>query len=218
MSRLFTAALLLLSSAASASPPRDLQLVAWSTSGETALVLETVRSPAGGGVASYRVVGPGVLQERHVVSNELAIGDGPPLQRVSAAGCREALLALKKVLQATRFKGVELRGEECKSDRSGVVAASPELAAQAEQGELESDGEALARGDWRVQVELEGLRLESGEQSKRLRLPRPIDPAAAHVLLSPTRKLLLLLVSLQSGEQVLVAGFSSRTGAVADFQ
>jgi hypothetical protein len=218
MVRAFFTALLFCSSAAWAGPPRDLQLVAWSESGETALVLETVRPPEGGGVLSYRVVGPGVLQERHIVSNELAIGDGPPLQRVSPDGCREALLALKKVLRATRFKGVELRGDECRTDRTAVVLVSPELAALAEAAELESDGELLARGELRVKVEREGLRLEAGGQTKRLQLPRPIDPAAAHVLVSPSRRLLLLLVSAPTGEQVLVAGYSSRTGAVADFQ
>jgi len=218
MPRSITLALFFLLPAAAWGSPRDVQLLAWSTSGETALVLETVYAPDGGSSASYRVVGPGVLQERHVVSHEMSVGEGPLLQRVSPEACREALLALKKVLRVTRFKGVELRGEECAQDRAAGVAVSPELAAAAELGNLDGEGGVFPAGDWRIRVERTTLLLEGPAGSKRLQLPRPIAPEAAHVLLSPSRRLLLLLVSTATGEQVLHAGYASKTGSVADYQ
>ena len=210
--------LLLLPVQARGAAPSDMLLLAWSTSGEHALVRESVHRPDGGALISYRVVGPGVLQQRHEVSNDQTPGEGPRLQRISAKACRQALLELKKTLVATRFRGVELRGDACAELRSEVVVVSPELAMEAEFSELEDDGDALARGELRVHVEREGLVLQTPKARKRLRLPRPIPPEAATVLLSPSRRLLLVLVSAPTGEQVMAAGFSSKTGEVSDFQ
>lgn len=210
--------LLLLPAPLLAATPRDLLLLAWSQTGEHALVQETVRDAMGGASVSYRVVGPGVLQQRHEVSNDMVPGDGPRLQRVSKEQCRTALLELKKILQATGFKGVELHGENCAKNRSELVLVTPELAESAETSELETDGEAFIRRDWRIRFQLDALVLMAPGTSKRLLLPRRIAPEAAHLLLSPTRRLLLVLSSTETGEQVLTAGFSSHSGSIADFQ
>ncbi|MGI5863757.1 MAG: hypothetical protein ACOX6T_17105 [Myxococcales bacterium] len=219
MSRLLAHVLLLLLPVqALAAPPRDTLLLAWSTSGEHALVRESIYRPDGSALISFRVVGPGVLQQRHEVSNDQTPGEGPRLQRISAADCRKALLELKKTLVATRFRGVDLRGDNCASLRSEVVEVSAELALAAEHSELVPEGDALVREELRVQVEREGLVLQTPKAKKRLRLPRPIAPEAATVLLSPSRRLLLVLVGAPTGEQVLTAGFSSKTGEISDFQ
>ena len=205
------------------SPRGDVLLMAWSSSGDLALIQESVRRADGSpGSIAFRVVGPGVVQKRFVVSDELRDGSGGArAQKVSAAQCRAALVELRDLLRAKRFQGATLDGKSCEADRSGAVTIAPHQAAAADDSEAEPlpSGDGLEIGDWRIRIERDSLTVFGpGQQMKTLRLPRPIAPEAAHVRLSPTRRLLLVLQSVEGGDQILIAGFSSKTGALADFE
>lgn len=214
---------LLLAALAAAPAPRpkgDVLLLAWSASGELALVQETLHQPEGGSATSFRVVGPGVMQKHFEVANDLE-GEGVQRpQKISAKECRAALVELRDLLRAKRFQGVTLDGEACKGDRSTAVSVAPAQAAAADDSELEPtpDGRALSLGDATVRVEPEALVLAGPDGTKRLRLPRPVHPANAHLRVSPSRRLLLVLESRESGDQVLAAGYSSKTGRVTAFE
>lgn len=204
-----------------AAPPKgDALLLAWSRSGELALVQESVQGPMGGSSLSFRVVGPGVLQKRFEVSNDIAGRQGLATERISPEDCRAALVELRDLLRSKSFQGIHLQGEACRSDRSAAITVAQEQAEETEAAELEpsSTGDSLVRGSLRVRLEAASLTLEGPRQRKKLRLPRLMHPASVHVLLSPTHRLLLILESVDGGDQVLAAGYSSKTGEIADFE
>ncbi len=199
----------------------DLLLLAWSVAGDLALVQESLRRLDGAVRVSYRVVGPGVLQRHYVVADDLGAFGGPRVQRVSAKDCRATLVELRDLLRARRFKGVTLDGEACKGDRANAISVAPEQAEAADASEAEPlpTGDGLEKGEWRMRLDRDSLTLFGPNRVKKsLRLPRPIAPESAHVLLSPSRRLLLVLQSVEGGDQILAAGFSSRTGEIADFE
>ncbi len=218
ISRLALALLLALPSASFAAVKGDVLVLAWSMKGDLALVRETHSSPASLG---YRIVGPGVPQKHFVISKEARDASGAAIQAVSAEECRAQLIELRDLLRSTRFKGVTLDSAACSgSERAAAVAVSEEQASAAESGELEltSDGQGFERESWRLEVFQTLVAISDGKQLKKLKLPRAIHPSAAHPLLSPTRRLLLILVSQENGDQTLAAGFSSKTGELADFE
>jgi hypothetical protein len=202
-----------------ASSKGDLLLLAWSARGDLALVQETVITDAATSVG-FRVVGPGVLQKRYQISNEVVRQDGKTAQTISAEACHSQLLALRDVLREKVFKGITLSGEACSGDRAATIAVASEQASSAEASELRpaASGDALVKGDWRLSLKAMTLTLQSPKASKVLRLPRAIPPELAHVLLSPSRRLLLILQSIEGGDQILAAGFSSKTGEIADME
>ncbi|MGC4121770.1 MAG: hypothetical protein QM765_45775 [Myxococcales bacterium] len=209
---------------AAAPAPRqkgDLLVLAWSVAGDLALVQESVHRLDGAARVSFRVVGPGVMQKHYEIADDLGDFGGPKVQKVSAQDCRATLVALRDLLRAKRFKGVTLDGEACKTDRANVITVAPEQAEAADGAEAEPlpSGDGLEKGDWRMRLERDSLTLFGPKQAKKaLKLPRPIAPESAHVLLSPSRKLLLVLQSIDGGDQILAAGFSSKTGEIADYE
>ena len=214
------AALLLVPGLASGAGRKgDLLLLSWSTRGDLALVQETVSTDAGTSVG-FRVVGPGVMQKRYEISNEVVRADGKTVQTISAEACHAQLLALRDVLRDKAFKGITLSGEACGTDRGATVTVALEQASAAETSELRPSaaGDALIKGDWRVTLKETTLVLQGPKGSKSLRLPRSIAPEAAHVLVSPSRRLLLILQSVEGGDQILAAGFGSKTGEIADME
>ena len=209
------------SGAAETRPKGDVLLLAWSVNGELALVQESVHRYEGGSWSAFRVVGPGVLQKHYVVADDLGEVGKPRVQKISDKDCRAALVELRDLLRAKHFKGVRLEGEACKADRTAVITVEPEQAAAADESEAEPlpTGDGLEKGEWRMRLEPGTLTLFGpGQKKKALRLPRPIAPETAHVRVSPTRRLLLVLQSVDGGDQILAAGFSSRTGEIADFE
>lgn len=213
-------ALLVPAAAFAAAPRPDVLLLAWSSTGELALVQETAHESEGGSALAYRVVGPGVDQTPFVVSRVVVSADGRAVQEIGVEPCRKALVALRDLLKARRFKGITLSSQACSGERSEAVSVAPEQASEAEASELEpvGRGDSFAAGDWTLRLGPTAVSLAGPGERKRLRLPRPLAPAAAHVLLSPSRRLLLILESSRGGDQVLAAGFSSRTGRIADFE
>ena len=214
------ALLLLVPTGALAQGTADIQLLAWSMNGELALIEEGAQHPDGGRVLSFRVVGPGVMQKRYEVLNDLLLADGVKRRPISEADCRKTLQELKTLLVEKRFKGVTLHGDACEGERGGAITIGEEAARAADASELEtsSTSDALVKGDWTLRFAEDRVVLTGPKGSKRLRLPRPIAPSSAHVLLSPSRKLLLIYVSSGSGDQRLAAGFSSKSGEIADFE
>jgi hypothetical protein len=201
--------------------PYDTLVLAWSPSGDLALVQETAQTKGGGTTLGYRVVGPGVLQKHYVISEEKPDAGGALLQKIGFPECRDALVELRDLLRKKKFKGITLSSEACMTgERSAAVVASPEQAAESEAAELprSSTGDVFERDAWQVLVEPEAVTIADGASKKKLRLPRAIHPANAHVLLSPSRKLMLVLSSQPNGDQILVAGFSSKSGGVAEFE
>ncbi|MBI5545904.1 MAG: hypothetical protein HY901_18600 [Deltaproteobacteria bacterium] len=196
----------------------DITLLAWSSTGELALIEERRHGPEGGGAHSYRVVGPGVEQIHYEVSRNFTPGDPSREQKISEKECVKNLRALKKVLKSHKFTGVTLHREACEGMRGEAVTIGEKEAAAADGAELEPLGDALVRRDWRLRLDGRALAIEGPKGSKELRLPRPIRPEQAHVLLSPQRRLLLILVSSQDGDQSIAAGFASKSGEIADFQ
>jgi hypothetical protein len=197
----------------------DLLLLAWTPRGDLALVQETVNTDTGTSVG-FRVVGPGVLQKRYEISNEVVRPDGKAVQTISAEACHAQLLALRDLLRDKAFKGITLSGEACAKSRGATVSVAPEQAGAAETSELppSAAGDALIKGDWRVTLKATSLVIQGARGSKTLRLPRSIAPEAAHVLVSPSRRLLLILQSVEGGDQILAAGFGSKTGELADLE
>lgn len=209
---------------ARAAQPRqkgDVLVLAWSVSGELALVQESVHRLDGASRVSFRVVGPGVMQKHYEIADDLGEFGGPKVQKIDGKACRQALVALRDLLRAKRFKGVTLDGEACKADRAGAVSVAPEQAEAADSSEAEPlpTGDGLEKGGWRMKLERDSLTLFGPDKAKKtLRLPRPLAPESAHVLLSPSKKLLLVLQSVDGGDQILAAGFSSKTGEIADYE
>ncbi|HEY3447394.1 MAG TPA: hypothetical protein VGK67_13565 [Myxococcales bacterium] len=210
--------------ARAAAAPRqkgDVLVLAWSVSGELALVQESIRRLDGAVRISFRVVGPGVLQKHYEIVDDLGELGGPKVQKISAKDCRATLVELRDLLRTKRFKGVTLDGEACKGDRGSVISIAPEQAEAADSAEAEplSTGDGLEKGEWRMKLNRDSLTLFGPKEAKKtLKLPRPISPDSAHVLLSPSRKLLLVLQSIDGGDQILAAGFSSKTGEIADYE
>ena len=201
------------------APKADVVLLAWSMDGDLALIQESTQAHARSSLG-YRVVGPGVAQKHFEISRESARGEQARTEEIAPDACRATLIELRDLLRAKRFKGIQLQGEACKADRSAAIVVAPEQAGAADAAELEpsSAGDALVRGDWKLRLQATALTIAGPKERKQLRLPRPISPAAAHVLLSPSRKLLLILESVDAGEQILAAGFASKTGELADFE
>lgn len=201
--------------AGAAQPKADVTVLAFSVTGELALVQESRQRVGGGTWLSFRVVGPGVEQKHYEVSNTL-IGK----QRIPEKACRATLVELRDLLRLKKFQGVTLKGDACKGDRTQAIEVSALNSSAAYDAEFEPspEGDALLKGDLRLTLQAASVEIAGPKGTKVLRLPRPIAPESVHVLMSPTRRLLLLLQTNADGEQILAAGFSSKTGEIADLE
>jgi hypothetical protein len=105
----------------------DLDLVAWSDDGSSALVTRTTSSSAGGGVGhDYILVTSG---DKHPVVAAISDTQDPDhaTEHVDRAACAKAALSLAKAVAAKHFRGVTIHADRCAAKRD-VVAVNAEAA------------------------------------------------------------------------------------------
>jgi len=98
-------------------------LLAWSTDGESLLLLQEEHGPEGGGSSTYLVVGtrpPRAVSA--TVSSDFSPGDGSTPERVPVKACEQGLRQVERALRKLGIKGVAVHVKRCAGkDRAGLV-------------------------------------------------------------------------------------------------
>ena len=184
-------------------------LLAWSSDGESLLLLEREQGPEGGGSTAYLVVGTGPVRVlRSTVSSNFSPGDGSEPERVPVQDCRRGLKQLASALGKLGFRGVKARPARCAlAPRSGLITGA-EAARQAVVGSrLGEGGRVVGRG---LEVALErGKILVTAPARKR---PASTAGGAVSVALSAPGKVLLVLRVAKDGDRLLAGIYRSDSG------
>jgi hypothetical protein len=134
----------------------DLELLAWSGDGGSALVREVQQGPEGGGTLTWIVVNAAGVR-RYVISSDLSPGDGSTPQAIAEKACRASAKDLADRLNS--FDGVKVKPEKCFGDRADVVKVEPGQADRAAKS-FAPVGTVVKRVGKTLRIAREGQRVE----------------------------------------------------------
>ncbi|MHB8417798.1 MAG: hypothetical protein ACYDCL_06965 [Myxococcales bacterium] len=181
-------------------------VLAWSSDGSAALLLDRRGGPEGGGTISVlRVAATGCRSWE--LSSNFSPGGGLRPQLISDRSCRAQAKDIAADLRAHGIQGVGLDASACAGNRNAVLQAS--AGQRVEESAVPSDGAISFRSEGAA------LELRLAKASVRLALPRA--PTTPRLYLSPQHRLLVVLDAPAPGDRLLLAVFASPMGEAQAF-
>ncbi len=182
-------------------------LLAWSSDGSAALLLDRHGGPEGGGTISIvRVAATGCRSWE--LSSNFSSGGGIRPQLISERSCRAQSKEIAADLRAHGLEGVKVDASACAGNRDAVLQAP--AGQRIEESAVPIDGAISFRSEGSA------LELRLGKASVRLALPRAAT--APRPYLSPQHRLLVVLDAIAPGDRLLLALFASPMGEAKAFE
>lgn len=189
------------------------QLVAWSSDGESGLLEIKMESPEGGGSLDYHVISPdSSIDQTFHFSGDFSPGDGSQPQRISSDQCQKELNRLRQTLEKTHFTGIDLQPEACRSQhRKDFLILSPVLREAVQKSRFlhTREGDKLVNDAWGLHVQQDKILLiQKGKMLHSWAFDHTLEPLQQEAALSPTHHLLFLFENSEYETRLLRAYYS----------